>query len=381
MSQIKVDYYELLMVSRTATTDEIKKSFKRLAMEYHPDRNPGNREAEEKFKQIAEAHEVLSNAERRSLYDRYGHDGPRQAGFEGFGGVEDILSNFAEMFSGFGFGGGGRRAGREQGEDLQLEMTISFLEAARGSQKEIEIDRLIACQTCGGSGAQKGTTPQTCTTCRGHGQVATQQGFLTIATTCPTCRGQGQIIREKCTSCRGGGRATQRDKVSVTIPAGIDNGQTLRVTGKGHVGRSGGNPGHLYVTFEVEPDARFERHGDDLLTQVSLHFAQAALGARVRVPTIEGEEEISVEPGTQPGSVRVLKGRGMPNVHGRGKGDLAVQWTIQVPRRMSAEQRQLIEQLSSLDPDPVTPGAASSDDSENGDGDGGGIFRRKRKKS
>jgi molecular chaperone DnaJ len=376
MSAEKRDYYQVLGVERHATPVEIKKAFKRLAMEFHPDRNPGDKAAEERFKEIAEANEVLSDAEKRQLYDQYGHAGPRQAGFQGFGGVEDILQHFADMFGGFGFstGGGGRRSRAEQGDDLQAEMRLTFLEAARGCQKPFELTRLIHCNTCQGSGAKAGSAPATCGTCRGRGQVASHQGFLTIATTCPTCRGRGQVVRDKCEECHGSGVERMVETITVNVPAGIDDGQTLRVPGKGQAGPSGGPPGHLYVTFHVEPDERFERSGDDLYTQVALTFAQAALGAEVRVPTLDDDVRVDVPAGTQPGAVHVLRGRGLPNVHGRGVGDLAVRFTVAVPKKLSAEQKALLEQLRAHDP--PEPVAGSPDEDE----DSGGFFAHLRKK-
>jgi molecular chaperone DnaJ len=379
MDSEKRDYYDILGVGRDASAGEIKKAFKRLAMECHPDRHPGDHTAEERFKELAEANEVLSDPEKRQLYDQYGHAGPRQAGFQGFSGVEDILSHFAEMFGGsfggFGFGGGRGRQRAEQGDDLQEEMTITFLEAARGVQKPLELTRLVSCKACSGSGGKAGTQPTACGTCRGRGQVASHQGFLTIATTCPTCRGRGQVVRDKCDECRGSGLDRLKETVTVNVPAGIDDGQTLRVPGKGQAGPSGGPPGHLYVTFHVEADPRFERHKDHLVTQLPLTFAQAALGARVRVPTLEGDAEIEVPAGTQPGAVHVLRGRGLPNVHGRGTGDLAVRFTVAVPKKLSAEQRKLIEDLAAHDPAITTASSPEPEEEE-----GGFFFRRKKKK-
>lgn len=377
----KRDYYEVLSVERSASTQEIKKAFKRLAMEHHPDRNPGDHAAEERFKEIAEAHEVLSDPEKRHLYDQYGHAGPRQAGFQGFGGVsvEDLFSHFADIFGGLGGFGGGRSRGPrvEQGQDLQAEVTIDFQEAAHGCNKELELQRLVHCETCKGSGGKAGQAPATCGTCRGRGQVAMNQGFLTIATTCPSCRGRGSVVKDKCEECRGSGLERRKETISVNVPAGIDDGQTLRVPGKGQAGPNGGPAGHLYVTFAVEPDPRFERSGDDLYTQVPLTFAQAALGATVMVPTIDGETEIEVRPGTQPGTVQLLRGKGMPNVHGRGTGDLAVRFTVSVPRKLSAEQKRLLTELQQHDPEvaPHEPVESHEEDSSPFS-----FFKRKKKK-
>ena len=374
----KRDYYEVLGLQRGCEVSEIKKSYRRLAMDHHPDRNPGDHAAEERFKELAEAYQILSDPERRELYDRYGHSGPqRQSGFQGFSGVEDILSQFADFFGG---GGGGRRGPRvEQGDDLQEELTITFREAAKGCAKTFDLTRLVHCATCHGSGAKAGSHPTSCGTCGGRGQVAHNQGIFMIATTCPTCRGRGSVVKDKCSECKGGGVERKKESVTVNVPPGIDEGQTLRVPGKGQAGPSGGPPGHLYVTFRVEPDARFEREGDNLYTEVPLTFAQATLGTRVSVPTIDEAVELDVPAGTQPGTIRVLRGRGMPNVHGRGTGDLAVRLTVAVPKKLNAEQRALIEQLANvLDPAESTPRAATSG---GGDEDEGfSLFRRKKKK-
>jgi molecular chaperone DnaJ len=373
----KRDYYEILGLQRGCELGEIKKAYRRLAMEHHPDRNPGDHKAEERFKELAEAYQVLSDPEKRELYDRYGHAGPRQAGFQGFSGIEDILSQFADFFGGGfgGFGGGGRRGPHvEAGDDLQQEMTISLREAHKGCQKQLELTRLVHCATCGGSGAKPGTQPSVCGSCGGRGQVAHSQGIFMIATTCPTCRGRGRVVRDKCHDCKGGGVERKKETVLVNVPAGIDDGQTLRVPGKGMAGPSGGPPGHLYVTFHVESDPQFVREGDDLLTEVPLSFAQAALGARVTVPTLDEPVEIDVHAGTQPGTVKVLRGRGMPNVHGRGVGDLAVRLTVAVPKKLTAEQRRLVEELGRTIEPPEMPTQKGDDEEE------GFFFRRKKKK-
>jgi molecular chaperone DnaJ len=370
----KRDYYEILGLQRGCEVAEIKKAYRRLAMDHHPDRNPGDKQAEERFKELAEAYEVLGDPEKRGLYDRFGHAGPRQAGFQGFSGIEDILSHFADFFgSGFGgFAGGRRGAQVEAGDDLQEQMTITLREAHKGCQKPLDLQRLVHCATCGGSGAKSGTQPAPCNTCGGRGQVAHNQGIFMIATTCPTCRGRGRVVRDKCGECKGGGVERKRESVVVNVPAGIDDGQTLRVPGKGQAGPAGGAPGNLYVTFHVESDAQFERDGDHLHTEMRLTFAQATLGARVKVPTLDEELELDVPAGTQPGTVRVLRGRGMPNVHGRGVGDLAVHLTVAVPKKLSAEQRKLVEEVGRvLDP---AESARSDEDDE------GFFFRRKKKK-
>lgn len=369
MSTQKRDYYEVLGVARSAGDAELKKAYRRLAMEYHPDRRPGDKEAEEKFKEAAEAYAVLSDPEKRGLYDRYGHQGPAQAGFSGgFGGIEDIFSAFADIFGGGfpgfgGGGGGGRRAPR--GDDLETEVVVSFLDSAKGAKRDIEIERHTGCENCSGSGAKPGTQPARCKGCKGRGQVAHQQGFFVISTTCPQCRGAGTTIAEKCGSCKGAGQVPKRATVAITIPAGIDDGQRLRLPGQGDgSSEPGGTAGDLYVVVRVKPDPRFARDGDDLWTDVPLTFAEAALGTRLEVPTPEGVETIDVPPGTQPLSKQVLPGRGLPNVRGRGRGNLMARFVVLVPKELSPEARELLEKLAPHLYSPRSPSAASSHDPE-----------------
>jgi molecular chaperone DnaJ len=380
----KRDYYEILGLQRGCEGAEIKKAYRKLAMACHPDHHPGDHTAEERFKELAEAYQVLSDPQKRELYDQYGHAGPRGSGFGGgFSGIEDILSQFADFFGGGfgGFGGGGRQRGPrvEAGDDLQEQLTITLREAAKGCQKPLELTRLVHCAACSGSGGKPGSQPAPCGTCGGRGQVAHNQGIFMIATTCPTCRGRGRVVRDKCNECKGGGVERKKETVVVNVPAGIDDGQTLRVPGKGMAGPNGGPPGHLYVTFHVEQDAEFERDGDDLYCEVPLTFAQAALGSRVTVPTLDEDVTLDVAPGTQPGTIKVLRGRGMPNVHGRGVGDLAVRLTVAVPKKLTSEQRALVEQLGELlDPaEAATAAGGAADESESA---GFGFFKRKKKK-
>ncbi len=384
MSTSKRDYYEVLSVTRTAEDAEIKKSYRRLAMEFHPDRRPGDREAEEKFKEAAEAYGVLSDPEKRKLYDRFGHQGPAQSGFSGFGGIEDIFSAFADIFGGFGGGGGfgGRRV--QRGDDLEVEMEISFMDAAKGVKRELEIERHTACETCSGSGAKPGTQPQRCKGCQGRGQVAHQQGFFVISTTCPQCRGAGTTIAEKCPTCRGAAQVAKKAVVNVTIPAGIDDGQRLRLSYQGDpCTAQGGEPGDLYVHVRVQADPRFVRDGDNLWVDVPVSFAQATLGARLEVPTPDGPETIEIAPGTQPMTKQVLSGRGMPNVRGRGRGDLIARILVHVPRNLPAEARALVESLAPHLTVPKGPGASFSGDSptpepgsDNQESDKGSVFDR-----
>jgi molecular chaperone DnaJ len=341
-------YYQVLGVEREAQTGDIKKAFKRLAREYHPDCNP-DVTATEKFKEVVEAHEVLSDPEKRALYDRFGHEGPERAGFQGFGGmgVEDMLSHLADAF-GFNFGGFGGR-GQQRGGNVTAETTITLVESAKGVQKQVTVERHVVCLGCSGTGAKSGTAPQTCSSCGGRGEVFTRRGILTFGADCPTCNGRGKVIRERCDGCRGQGVVAREDALTVSIPAGIEDGTPLRVRGRGEASPAGGPPGDLVLVVHVEADERFEREGDHLIADVPLTFAQAALGAMVKVPLVEGELDFEVKPGTQPGDIHVLRGKGMPNVHGRGTGDLAIRFTVVVPQKLDEEQRRLIGELAKID--------------------------------
>jgi molecular chaperone DnaJ len=347
---VKRDYYEVLGVSRSADGTEIKKAYRRLAMEYHPDRNPGDKECEEKFKEAAEAYEVLADDDKRSAYDRFGHDGLRRQGFEGFSGVEDIFSHFSDLFGDLFGGGGGRTRGRARGHDLRVEIQLSFAEAVEGVSKQVEVTRHVGCTTCSGSGAKPGTMPERCATCGGRGQVLHQQGFFMIGTTCPSCRGEGTIIREKCKECRGSGTTEKTDMLSISIPAGVDNGQRLRLSGKGEAAPRGGAPGNLFVDIHVTEDERFKRDGADVYSLVSVSYATAALGGAVEVPTLDehvtGSAPLDIEPGTQPGTVHVRKGAGIARLDGYGKGNHIVEVTIEVPKRLNDRQKELLRELA-----------------------------------
>jgi molecular chaperone DnaJ len=350
----KRDYYEVLAVTRTATDVEIKSAYRKLAMQHHPDRNPGDKIAEERFKEAAEAYAVLCDAEKRSLYDRFGHQGVRSAAgggpgfdpsvFNEFGDFADILGN---MF-GFGdlFGNARRRGGPQRGADLRYDLEISFEESAKGIETSIQIPRQETCETCSGSGAAKGSSPTTCPQCRGQGQVRFQQGFFTVARTCPQCQGAGKIITKPCTSCRGAGRISRERKLAVKIPAGIATGQQLRLQNEGESGAAGGPSGHLYVVIHVQEHEFFRRDGNNLFCEVPVNFTTVALGGEIQVPTLDGSDNVKIAEGTETGTTLRLRGKGMPDVNGRGRGDLFATIQVQTPKKLTKEQRQLLEQLS-----------------------------------
>ncbi len=347
----KRDYYEVLGVSRTASDQEVKSAYRKLALQYHPDRNAGDKKAEERFKEAAEAYAVLADTDKRHMYDRFGHAGLGGAATGGFDptvftGFEDILGGLGDVF---GFGdifGGSRRRGPQRGADLRYDLEVSFEESARGSETSIQIPRQEACDPCGGTGAAPGTRPSTCPQCQGRGQLRYQQGFFTVARTCGQCRGTGSVITKPCTSCHGSGRVQKDRKLTVRIPAGIATGQRLRLSGEGEVGPGGGPPGDLYVVIHVQDHAFFQRDGNDLYCEIPLNFPTLALGGEIRIPTLEGDEPFTVPEGTQTATTFRLRGRGMPDVNGRGRGDLMVTVRVITPRKISREQRKLLEQLS-----------------------------------
>ncbi len=342
------DYYEVLGVTKDASEGDIKKAYRRAAMKYHPDRNPDNPEAEEMFKQASTAYKVLSDPQQRSRYDQFGEDGLKGGGFQGFHGVDDIFSAFGDMFSDF-FGGGRRRAAR--GADLRYDLHISFAEAVWGTSKEIEVARNVACDTCGGNGAKAGTKPDVCSQCRGKGQVLHSQGFFMIQATCPACRGQGQTVKEKCEDCRGRGVQEQTSTITVTVPSGVDHGQTLRLAGKGEASAQGGPAGHLYVVLNVEGDERFIREEENILSVVPISYVKAALGGEVEIPTLEddctGSTTVNVDPGTQPDDVFIRRGEGIPVVNRRNRrGDHVIQFKVEIPKKLNSKERELLKQLA-----------------------------------
>jgi molecular chaperone DnaJ len=352
----KRDYYEVLAVSRTATDQEIKSAYRRLAVKYHPDKNPNDASAEEKFKEAAEAYSVLSDAQQRQRYDRFGHAGvsssagPGSWGAPGFGGIEDILGDLFGFGDVFGGGrAGSRRSSAQRGADLRYDLEITLEEAANGMTAQLRIPRLESCDTCKGSGAAAGSQPENCTTCAGSGQVRYQQGFFSVARTCHVCRGTGKVIKNPCADCNGTGRIEREKQLEVKVPAGVETGSRLRVSGEGQAGTQGGPAGDLYVVIHVAEHEQFERQGSNLYEAVPITFAQAALGADIMVKTLDGEEKLKVPMGTQTGTVFRLRGKGMPALGGRGRGDLFVSVTLITPTTLTREQRRLLEQLAEVE--------------------------------
>jgi molecular chaperone DnaJ len=349
------DYYRILGVARGAPPDEIKKAYRQQALKHHPDRNPGNKEAEERFKEAAEAYSVLGDPEKRSVYDRFGSEGLRGQGFSGFDSsvfedFEDILGNFFGFSIGDIFGGGARRGGvrRSRGRDLALEVEISLDEAAHGVEREIKLNRAEKCPVCGGSKRKPGTAPAGCPTCGGRGQVRYQQGFFTMARTCPHCQGAGEVNPSPCENCQGRGAVKEKRSLKVRIPAGVEDGSRLRLAGEGEAGDEGMPGGDLYVVTRVRKHPFFEREANDLLCQIPVSFTQAALGARVEIPTLDGDEVLKIPAGTQPGETLRLKGKGVQDVAGRRKGDLFVKILVETPGNLSKEQRALLSKLAQL---------------------------------
>jgi molecular chaperone DnaJ len=371
----KRDYYEVLGVPRQASDEEIKKSYRKLALKYHPDKNPGNKDAEEKFKELGEAYEALSDPQKRAAYDRFGHaafapggaaaGGPQYQG----GGFHDPFEIFREVFGGAGggifddfieqaFGGaGGRRShgGAQRGNDLRYDLEIELEDAARGVEKEISFTKLDTCPECSGRGAAQGAKAETCPTCHGQGQVAHSRGFFTVASTCPRCNGTGQILTNPCKHCGGEGRVQKRSKLKVRIPAGIEDGSRLRSSGNGEAGVRGGPPGDLYVVVHVRQHELFDRHEDDLLCEIPINFSTAALGGEIEVPTLTGPAKLKIPAGTQSGTTFRLRGKGMPNVHGHGHGDQHVRVMVEIPSRLSRELRQKLEEFAALANDDAYP--------------------------
>ena len=362
----KRDYYEILEVSRTASDQEIKSSYRKLALKYHPDRNQGDKIAEERFKEAAEAYAILSDEDKRARYDRFGHAGVGGAqGFDPsqFTGFEDIFSGLGDIF---GFGGGGRRSGPQRGADLRYDLEIKFEQSAKGVETSIQIPRHEACATCKGNGAAPGTSPSPCPQCRGSGQLRYQQGFFTVARTCGQCRGAGKVITKPCQTCRGAGTIEQMRKLTVKIPAGIATGQRLRLAGEGEAGTLGGPTGDLYVVIFVREHEFFQRDGNDLHCTVPLAFTTLALGGEITVPGIDAEQTVKIPESTQTGTTFRLRGKGMPDVSGRGHGDLLVTVQAVTPKKLNKEQKKLLEQLAATLPEQKVTLSAREEDDDRG---------------
>ena len=352
----KRDYYEVLGISQTASEQEIKSAYRRLAVQYHPDKNPGDASAEDKFKEAAEAYSVLSDTEQRRRYDRFGHAGVSSSagsagwGAPGFGGIEDILGDLFGFGDVFGSRGGGRRGSTAQrGADLRYDLEISLEDAAAGMTAQLRIPRLESCEKCKGSGAAAGTQPENCQTCNGAGQVRYQQGFFSVARTCSTCRGTGRVVKTPCDACKGAGRVEREKTMEVKIPAGVETGSRLRIAGEGEAGTQGGPSGDLYVVIHVNEHEHFERQGSNLYSSVPITFAQAALGSEISVQTLGGQQQVKIPAGTQTGTVFRLKGHGVPVLGGRGRGDHFVSVTVVTPTTLTREQRRILEQLSEVE--------------------------------
>jgi len=370
----KEDYYELLGAAKGASEEELKKAYRKKAVQYHPDKNQGNKEAEEMFKKISEAYEVLKDPQKRAAYDRYGHAafqqgggaGPRGAGGAG-GGFHDPYDIFREVFGGAGgggggggifeefFGGGGGREGGHDGADLRYDLEISLEDAARGVEKEISFRKAVTCERCDGSGAEPGSKRVTCPTCRGAGQIRRSGGIITFTQTCPTCGGAGSKVEKACTACRGEGRVAKNTKLNVRIPPGVDTGSRLRSVGNGEAGASGGQAGDLYIVLAVKEHEVFERQGDDLFLEIPIKFTLASLGGTIEVPTLSGKASLKIPVGTQSGTTFRLKSKGMPSLRGSSHGDQLVRVQVEVPTHLTPEQRKKLEEFALLSGDADEP--------------------------
>lgn len=344
------DYYEILGVAKDADSESIKKAYRKLAMQFHPDRNPGNAEAEEKFKEAAAAYDILSNSDKRARYDRFGHQAFQGGGGAGFHDMDDIFSSFGDIFSDL-FGAGGQQRTRRKnqprrGADLRYICEIELKDVIEGADKQVEFETEDPCTVCQGSGAEKGSTPQTCPTCGGAGQVRVSQGFFQMATTCPNCRGEGQIVKDPCKACKGKGRTKQKRKIGITIPPGVDTGTRLRVAGEGEGGTLGGPAGDLFVEIAVRPHAKFERDGDDLYAEVDVDYLQLMLGAQIEVPTVTGEILLEIPRGTDSGEILEVPGQGVPNLRGSRRGSMNYKVNVKFPEKLSKDEELALRQIA-----------------------------------
>jgi molecular chaperone DnaJ len=354
------DYYEVLGVARSASAEEIRRSYKKLATKHHPDKNPGDVEAVERFKECAEAYEVLSDADKRSRYDRFGHAGVQggAGGAHQFTDINDIFEHFSDVFEGFGFFGGGQKRGRggaQRGAHLRASVTIDLVTAAKGCERDIQLQRKKACPKCNGTGAEVGSTPHRCDYCAGRGQVIQSQGFFRVQTTCPACQGTGSVVRNKCKECSGAGREDEDVTLQVRIPAGIDNGMQLCLRGEGEAGVAGGPRGDLYVDVHVKEHRHFRREGAHLVCTVPIAYSQAVLGATIEIPLVEGTDDLVIPAGTQPGEVFRVRGQGMPDPRGGRRGDLHVEIQVEVPRKLDEEHEALLRKLAEYENTKVAP--------------------------
>ncbi|NPA48402.1 MAG: molecular chaperone DnaJ [Thermodesulfobacteria bacterium] len=349
------DYYEILGVPRNASQEEIKKAYRRLAREYHPDLRPGDKEAEERFKEISEAYEVLSDPEKRAVYDSKGFAGLHDQGYQGFTDVEDIFSAFSDIFEEFlgGFAGFTRRRRAERrprrGADLSYEVTVNLEDVYFGREIELELERYENCEACGGSGLAPGARAQYCPTCKGRGHVVHTEGFFRLSATCPTCHGAGTFISDPCPQCRGEGRVFRRKKLKVRIPPGIDDGAVIKVAGEGEAGLFGGPPGDLYLRVHVLPHETFERRGKDLYLEVPISVVEAMLGGEVEVPTFEGEIKVKIPRGIQPGDTLAVEEKGLPDVHGGKRGDLILRFKVEIPKDLTKRQEELLQEFAEIE--------------------------------
>ncbi|MFP3870654.1 MAG: molecular chaperone DnaJ [Syntrophobacteria bacterium] len=351
---MKPDYYEVLGIDRNASGEELKKAYRKLALKYHPDRNPGDRDAEERFKEAAEAYEVLRDPQKRNIYDQFGHEGLQGTGFSGFGGFEDIFSAFGDIFEDF-FGFGTRRKARttsaRPGADLLYDLRISFSEAVFGTEKQIQVPASISCEVCGGTGCEPGSREQVCPMCHGRGQVFQSHGLFRISTTCPRCRGQGRIIPNPCRACSGSGQQKMTRSVSVKVPAGVDTGTRLRIPDQGESGYRGGPAGDLYVRLHVEPHEFFEREGNHLYCRLPVSMVQAALGDTMEVETLDTTQSVKIPPGVESGSTIRLKGQGVPSLKGHGRGDLIIEVQVKTPVNLTKRQQELLREFADIEKD------------------------------